>query len=114
MHVTILLILDVQMVELGFAALASLAQTWDSAEPDEDEDDGKALTNWKIGCATVANTLSQLLQRAWLPPPQVKKLYHFVHRQFCQDVISCFEVRLALSFLLLVDAVGFRVFYALQ
>lgn len=60
-----------QMVELGFSAVASLAQTWDSAEPDEDEDGGKALTNWKIGCATVANTFSELLQRAWLTPLEV-------------------------------------------
>jgi predicted component of type VI protein secretion system len=33
-----------QMVELGFVAVASLVQTWDGAEPDED--DGKALANW--------------------------------------------------------------------
>jgi hypothetical protein len=59
-----------QMVELGFAAVASLAQTWDGAEPDEDEDDGKALANWKTGCATVANTFSELLQRAWLMPAE--------------------------------------------
>jgi hypothetical protein len=32
------------MVELGFVAVASLVQTWDGAEPDED--DGKALANW--------------------------------------------------------------------
>ncbi|BBN00117.1 hypothetical protein MPTK1_1g26560 [Marchantia polymorpha subsp. ruderalis] len=56
-----------QMVELGFSAVASLAQTWDSAEPEEDEDGGKALENWKMGCITVANTFSELLQRAWLP-----------------------------------------------
>lgn len=61
----------VQMVELGFTAVASLAQTWDSAEPDEDEDGGKALVIWKTGCATVANTFSELLQRAWLAPMQV-------------------------------------------
>ncbi|KAL2650845.1 hypothetical protein R1flu_018973 [Riccia fluitans] len=56
-----------QMVELGFSAVASLAQTWDSAEPEEDEDEGKALENWKMGCITVANTVAELLQRAWLP-----------------------------------------------
>ncbi|KAL3700792.1 hypothetical protein R1sor_018814 [Riccia sorocarpa] len=56
-----------QMVELGFSAVASLAQTWDSAEPEEDEDDGKALENWKAGCVTVATTFAELLQRAWLP-----------------------------------------------
>jgi len=62
----------VQMVQLGFAAVASLAQTWDSAEPDEDEDGGKALANWKMGCTTVAITFSELLQRAWLAPMQVR------------------------------------------
>ncbi|CAM6082528.1 unnamed protein product [Calypogeia fissa] len=56
-----------QMVELGFSAVASLAQTWDSAEPEEDEDGGKALGNWKAGCITVASTFAELLQRAWLP-----------------------------------------------
>jgi hypothetical protein len=56
--------LMVQMVELGFAAVASLAQTWDSAEPDEDKDGGKAIASWKMGCATVAITFSELLQRA--------------------------------------------------
>ena len=61
----------VQMVELGFSAVASLAQTWDSAEPDEDEDGGKALASWKIGCASVAYTFAELLQRAWLVPVQV-------------------------------------------
>jgi hypothetical protein len=60
------------MVELGFAALASLAQTWDSAEPDEDEDDGKDLLAWKAGSSTMASTFSLLLQQAWLTPPQVK------------------------------------------
>lgn len=58
----------VQMVELGFTAVASLTQTWDSAEPDEDEEGGKALATWKTGCATVAITLAELLQRAWLAP----------------------------------------------
>lgn len=61
----------VQMVELGFTAVASLAQTWDSAEPDEDEDGGKALANWKSGCEALANTFAELLQRAWLTPTQV-------------------------------------------
>lgn len=60
------------MVELGFAAVASLAQTWDSAEPDEDEDKGNAIASWKAGCATVAVTFSELLQRAWLAPLQVR------------------------------------------
>nr|PNR26439.1 hypothetical protein PHYPA_031014 [Physcomitrium patens] len=59
-----------QVVELGFTAVASLAQTWDGAEPDEDEDGGKALTSWKMGCETVAFTLAELLQRAWLTPVQ--------------------------------------------
>jgi hypothetical protein len=44
--------------------MASLAQTWDSAEPDEDKDGGKAIASWKMGCATVAITFSELLQRA--------------------------------------------------
>lgn len=68
-----------QVVELGFAAVASLAQTWDSAEPDEDEDGGKAIASWKTGCATVAITFSELLQRAWLAPMQVRLL--FLQRQ---------------------------------
>ncbi len=68
-----------QIVELGFTAVASLAQTWDSAEPDADEDGGKALANWKIGCATVAVTLAELLQRAWLAPLQVRSW--FLHRE---------------------------------
>jgi hypothetical protein len=67
------------MVELGFTAVASLAQTWDSAEPDEDDDGGKALASWKTGCATVAITLAELLQRAWLAPTQVCLL--FLHRE---------------------------------
>jgi len=60
-------------VELGFAALASLAQTWDTAEP-EDEEDGKKLQIWKAGCAQLANTFSELLQRAWLTSIQVYPL----------------------------------------
>ena len=63
------------MVELGFTAVASLAQTWDGAEPDEDEDGGKALANWKLGCATVAVTFAELLQRAWLAPLQVRSWF---------------------------------------
>lgn len=61
------------MVELGFSAVASLAQTWDSAEPEEDEDGGKALGNWKAGCITVASTFGELLQRAWLPTSIVSR-----------------------------------------
>ena len=70
----------VQMVELGFSAVASLAQTWDSAEPDEDEDGGKALASWKIGCASVAHTFAELLQRAWLVPVQVCLM--LIHTKF--------------------------------
>jgi hypothetical protein len=63
-----------QIVELGFSALASLAQTWDSfepEEPDEDEDESEALTSWKVGCTGLANTFSHILQQAWLTPSQV-------------------------------------------
>lgn len=62
-----------QIVELGFSALASLAQTWDSfepEEPDEDEDESEALTSWKVGCTGLANTFSHILQQAWLTPSQ--------------------------------------------
>jgi hypothetical protein len=34
---------------------------WDGAKLDENEDDGKALTNWKFGCA-IANTFYEFLQ----------------------------------------------------
>lgn len=60
-------------MELGFAALASLAQTWDTAEP-EDEEDGKKLHIWKAGCVQLADTFSALLQRAWLTSIQVYPL----------------------------------------
>jgi hypothetical protein len=40
-----------------------MAQTWDGAKLDEDEDDGKALANWKFGWATIANTFYELLQQ---------------------------------------------------
>jgi hypothetical protein len=66
--------LGLQIVELGFSALASLAQTWESfepEEPDEDEDESEALTSWKVGCTGLANTFSHILQQAWLTPSQV-------------------------------------------
>lgn len=66
--------LGLQIVELGFSALASLAQTWDSfepEEPDEDEDESETLTSWKVGCTGLANTFSHILQQAWLTPSQV-------------------------------------------
>jgi hypothetical protein len=44
---------------------------------DEDEDDGKALTNWKFGCVIVANTFYELAQQAWLMPTR------FVNSTFC-------------------------------
>eukprot|EP01018_Ginkgo_biloba_P009463 Gb_12572 [translate_table: standard] len=55
-----------QVVELGFSALAAMARTWESAEPDESENGGKSLQEWKSGYATVARTFSDLLQQAWL------------------------------------------------
>ncbi|KAG0600495.1 hypothetical protein M758_11G038800 [Ceratodon purpureus] len=59
------------VVELGFAALAALAQTWDSTEPEEDEEDHrKQLQIWKAGCTQLSNTFSALLQRAWLSSTQ--------------------------------------------
>ena len=50
-----------QTVELGFTAVASLAQILDGAEPNEGKDGGEALASWKMGCATVANAFSELL-----------------------------------------------------
>lgn len=62
-------------MELGFAALAALAQTWDTAEPEEeDEDHGRKLQIWKAGCFELTNTFSALLQRAWLTSTQVNEL----------------------------------------
>lgn len=57
-------------MELGFSALAALARTWDTAEP-EDEEDAKKLHIWKAGCVQLANTFSALLQGAWLTSIQV-------------------------------------------
>ena len=70
-----------QVVELGFAALAALAQTWDTAEPNEDEEEHeKKLQIWKAGCNQLANTFSVLLQRAWLTSTQVSELPRIVVR----------------------------------
>ncbi|KAJ7567515.1 hypothetical protein O6H91_02G151300 [Diphasiastrum complanatum] len=59
-----------QVVELGFSAVASLAQAWDNAEPDESEDGGKSLRDWRATCTTVAKMFSELLQQCWLSPAQ--------------------------------------------
>lgn len=55
-----------QVVELGFSALAAMARCWESAEPDENESGRISIEDWKSGCASVANTFSDLLQQAWL------------------------------------------------
>lgn len=55
-----------QVVELGFSALVAMARCWESAEPDENESGRISIEDWKSGCASVANTFSDLLQQAWL------------------------------------------------
>lgn len=59
-----------QVVESGFSAIAALAQTWDSAGPEEDGDGDIDVPNWKDGCIAIASTISELLQQAWLTYPE--------------------------------------------
>lgn len=76
-------------LNLGFVAVALLTQTWDGIEPDEDKDDGKALANWKFGCAIVANTFYELVQQALLMLARSinELLQHFVKKTFiCEKV----------------------------
>lgn len=60
-----------QVAELGFSAIAALAKAWEAALSDKDKSKGKDSDKWMVGCATVANVFSELLQRAWLVPLQV-------------------------------------------
>ncbi|XP_024375582.1 uncharacterized protein [Physcomitrium patens] len=59
-----------QVAELGFSAIAALAKAWEAALSDKDKSKGKDSDKWMVGCATVANVFSELLQRAWLVPLQ--------------------------------------------
>ena len=59
-----------QVVELGFSAIAALAKAWETAEPDEDEDRGRIFLKWKMGCTAIASKYAELLQQAWLVPFQ--------------------------------------------
>eukprot|EP00250_Pteridium_aquilinum_P033256 c5372_g1_i1 orf=217-3513(+) len=52
-----------QVVESGFSALAALAQTWDSAIPEEGGDVDIKISD---GCIAIGSTISELLQQAWL------------------------------------------------
>ncbi|XP_062109375.1 uncharacterized protein LOC133819997 [Humulus lupulus] len=54
-----------QMVEKGFAALAVIAQSWESFLSEESEDSSE---KWTAGRAAVGRSFSVLLQQAWLTP----------------------------------------------
>ncbi|XP_077240476.1 ARM repeat superfamily protein isoform X2 [Tasmannia lanceolata] len=58
-----------QVVERGFAALASMAETWEDYLSDEVKEN-KSSQEWRSGWATIARTFSGLLQQAWLPAMQ--------------------------------------------
>jgi len=66
-----------QVVELGFSAMAALAKAWETADPDQGEDRGKGFLKWKIGCAALATTFAELLQQAWLVPLQVRESLNY-------------------------------------
>ena len=60
-----------QVVESGFSAIVGLAQTWDSATAEVDEDDEAKIPNWKESCIPIGCAISELLQKAWLNYPEV-------------------------------------------
>ncbi|KAL6908038.1 hypothetical protein ACP4OV_002208 [Aristida adscensionis] len=55
-----------QVVEQGFAALAVMAQAWESSAPDENKSHEKRI--WQSGQSSIAQTFSMVLQKAWLLP----------------------------------------------
>ncbi|KXG29170.1 uncharacterized protein LOC8086009 [Sorghum bicolor] len=53
-----------QVVEQGFAALVAMVQAWESSAPDENKTHEKRV--WQSGQSAIAQTISLLLQKAWL------------------------------------------------
>ncbi|XP_050374323.1 uncharacterized protein LOC126791868 isoform X2 [Argentina anserina] len=56
-----------QMVENGFAALAVMAQIWES-DMSEDVEENESSHKFLSGQATIGTAFSDLLQKAWLAP----------------------------------------------
>ncbi|XP_051180407.1 uncharacterized protein [Lolium perenne] len=61
-----------QVAEQGFAALVAMVQAWDSSAPDENKEHEKR--EWQIGQTAIAQTLSIVLQKAWLLPVEQMEL----------------------------------------
>ncbi|XP_020407465.1 uncharacterized protein [Zea mays] len=53
-----------QVVEQGFAVLVAMVQAWESSAPDENKTPEKRF--WQSGQSAIAQTISLLLQKAWL------------------------------------------------
>lgn len=63
-----------QVVERGFTALATIAQTWEDSIEDSIQDgckENESSPEWMSGWATIVQTFSGLLQLAWLTPVQL-------------------------------------------
>ena len=58
------------MVEKGFTALATIAQTWEDSIQDGIKEN-ESSSEWTSGWATISQTFSGLLQQAWLAPVQL-------------------------------------------
>ncbi|KAI4344725.1 hypothetical protein L6164_011919 [Bauhinia variegata] len=56
-----------QVVERAFAALAVMAQTWETSKPEESELN-ESHENWAAGQAAISKAFAELLQHAWLIP----------------------------------------------
>ncbi|CAD6252436.1 unnamed protein product [Miscanthus lutarioriparius] len=54
----------IEVVEQGFAALVAMVQAWESSAPDENKTHEKRV--WQSGQSAIAQTISLLLQKAWL------------------------------------------------
>ncbi|KAJ8623513.1 hypothetical protein MRB53_032042 [Persea americana] len=59
-----------QVVEKGFTALATIAQTWEDSIQDGIKEN-ESSSEWTSGWATISQTFSGLLQQAWLAPVQL-------------------------------------------
>ncbi|AQK48288.1 ARM repeat superfamily protein [Zea mays] len=88
-----------QVVEQGFAALVAMVQAWESSAPDENKTPEKRF--WQSGQSAIAQTISLLLQKAWLlqadnmegsalPPPSCVNDAS-VLLEFVMSSVTCME-----------------------
>jgi hypothetical protein len=75
------------VVEQGFAAMVAMVQAWDSSAPDENKEHEKR--EWQLGQTAIAQTLSIVLQKAWLLPVEQMVCCQIEYRVFycCAQVV---------------------------